>query len=856
MLHVVLDDAAGRRVFSGISHLPRPFIPALLHTHLNHHHRLSRSRCNEPPKSFHSFGGESPLNSSGRITKSHTQKDPAPKEIGDIDSRDIICWKTFSVHEGKADNTTGFQKCQYDHEQPIPSQPVDGDPCHRYVMRHISRPWRRRFYTNPSTQGTFQSLHDVGVEVLYTSDPNYLAAIKCAGIWFLPHSVLNSYSEKGSVRCDDTIPFVGANNSGIYPTRSVSNPGASPEAIRLYRDLRHLEMTHGRSLFQADCVAHVKRVSARVTKGGREARPSHLFHKHFAGTATCNSRVPAKEPPLIAGLRLVTSYFNYLNYDKNIAILLPWRIRLMRHRSVVRETLGSNPGYDMCVHLIAFSSPFPQRELGSIPGRFIPNFREWESCRMMSLVGGFTRGYPVPPALSFRRCSILAPLRPHRISRPPKSLHSLISPLPPSYLLYFYPRAERKRRPVTVNARQQYRTEVVACGELLQGKVVLAHNCTCSVHAAGANDHFGAQGNECVSTIHNKQTSPSVYVLRQSQTTCASAARDLGALRPFTVTNNFSEAVLTGNCARKPSGNTATAHCPLSLDRSESRVATFSPVRPCKNKSLHPLLFLTNLCHVYAYCAGQDTKQYKIVGPVKQGNSTTHEQRLAREKEREREMLQAYAQDVETYVRHFITEREHSQETQSLPDSDRRTVARRPPYTLDEGSGGIGIWVGGAASRLAPLVFARLPNRAPAAETAAWWTTLMCSTRGSVRRTRSPRQTVSLTWTARRSFRTTVRLFRKVRTRRLFSGIWHAREMSPGAGRTKAVRRMRVRAHICEPGGGSIHSLQPPVHGLICLLDMQFMVNHLKSKQLELLQINEFDSMSVETVLLHSVKLY
>ncbi|KAJ8874080.1 hypothetical protein PR048_024921 [Dryococelus australis] len=38
------DDAVGRRVFSGISRLPRPFVPALLHTHLNHPRRLSRPR--------------------------------------------------------------------------------------------------------------------------------------------------------------------------------------------------------------------------------------------------------------------------------------------------------------------------------------------------------------------------------------------------------------------------------------------------------------------------------------------------------------------------------------------------------------------------------------------------------------------------------------------------------------------------------------------------------------------------------------------------------------------------------------------------------------------------------------------
>ncbi|KAJ8867021.1 hypothetical protein PR048_032883 [Dryococelus australis] len=48
-----------------------------------------------------------------------------------------------------------------------------------------------------------------------------------------------------------------------------------------------------------------------------------------------------------------------------------------------------------------------QGDPGSIPGRATPNFRTWESCRAMPLVGGFSRGSPVPPALSFGRCSRL-----------------------------------------------------------------------------------------------------------------------------------------------------------------------------------------------------------------------------------------------------------------------------------------------------------------------------------------------------------------------------------------------------------------------------------------------------------------
>ncbi|KAJ8887655.1 hypothetical protein PR048_013873 [Dryococelus australis] len=42
---IVPDNAVGRRVFSGISHLFRPLIPAPLYTHFNYPHRRSRPRC-------------------------------------------------------------------------------------------------------------------------------------------------------------------------------------------------------------------------------------------------------------------------------------------------------------------------------------------------------------------------------------------------------------------------------------------------------------------------------------------------------------------------------------------------------------------------------------------------------------------------------------------------------------------------------------------------------------------------------------------------------------------------------------------------------------------------------------------
>ncbi|KAJ8881222.1 hypothetical protein PR048_017696 [Dryococelus australis] len=43
-----------------------------------------------------------------------------------------------------------------------------------------------------------------------------------------------------------------------------------------------------------------------------------------------------------------------------------------------------------------------------------PDFRKWESCRTMPLVGEFFRRYPVFPALPFPRCYIFTSLHPHR----------------------------------------------------------------------------------------------------------------------------------------------------------------------------------------------------------------------------------------------------------------------------------------------------------------------------------------------------------------------------------------------------------------------------------------------------------
>ncbi|KAJ8874832.1 hypothetical protein PR048_022721 [Dryococelus australis] len=54
LMVIVPEDAAGQRVFPGVSRFPRTCIPALLHTHLAYSHRLSRPLCYKPPMSLHS----------------------------------------------------------------------------------------------------------------------------------------------------------------------------------------------------------------------------------------------------------------------------------------------------------------------------------------------------------------------------------------------------------------------------------------------------------------------------------------------------------------------------------------------------------------------------------------------------------------------------------------------------------------------------------------------------------------------------------------------------------------------------------------------------------------------------------
>ncbi|KAJ8898127.1 hypothetical protein PR048_003487 [Dryococelus australis] len=94
-------------------------------------------------------------------------------------------------------------------------------------------------------------------------------------------------------------------------------------------------------------------------------------------------------------------------------VRLVW-LRSLRHRLylVSSNIFGLTFGASAVRAAVAESLAcrLPPRRTGLNPPRSLRDFRMWESCRTMPLVGGSSRGYHVFSALSFRRCSILTSL--------------------------------------------------------------------------------------------------------------------------------------------------------------------------------------------------------------------------------------------------------------------------------------------------------------------------------------------------------------------------------------------------------------------------------------------------------------
>ncbi|KAJ8875130.1 hypothetical protein PR048_023023 [Dryococelus australis] len=139
-LEIVPEDAAGRRVFSGMYRFPSPYILALLHTHFISPSSALKTSLIERRRLAERGSGTS-IASDWLLREAkcpmlareycmlkavhdkwslefcflmvpYNAKDPNEvKDLNDIDVRDIICWKTFPVNEGSLRNFRMHESC-------------------------------------------------------------------------------------------------------------------------------------------------------------------------------------------------------------------------------------------------------------------------------------------------------------------------------------------------------------------------------------------------------------------------------------------------------------------------------------------------------------------------------------------------------------------------------------------------------------------------------------------------------------------------------------------------------------------------------------------------------------------------
>ncbi|KAJ8894464.1 hypothetical protein PR048_007118 [Dryococelus australis] len=90
--------------------------------------------------------------------------------------------------------------------------------------------------------------------------------------------------------------------------------------------------------------------------------------------------------------------------------------RPLHHVPLPPSTLPSITPETAVAERLARSPPTKANRVQSPAGSLL-DFCRWESCRTLLLVGGFSRGSPVSPALSFRRRYVLTSITPPPVAR-------------------------------------------------------------------------------------------------------------------------------------------------------------------------------------------------------------------------------------------------------------------------------------------------------------------------------------------------------------------------------------------------------------------------------------------------------
>ncbi|KAJ8881490.1 hypothetical protein PR048_017971 [Dryococelus australis] len=127
---------------------------------------------------------------------------------------------------------------------------------------------------------------------------------------------------------------------------------------------------------------------ARGNRAGRCCSPAD-----FLGDLSFSSSLHSDAAPCLL-------YFTPIDVKSRPNVSTPWS------NGLAHEPEGPQPPpYLYYSILLACSPPTKPNRIQS-PTESLPDFRMWEPCRTTPLVGGFSHGSPVSPALAFQRCSI------------------------------------------------------------------------------------------------------------------------------------------------------------------------------------------------------------------------------------------------------------------------------------------------------------------------------------------------------------------------------------------------------------------------------------------------------------------
>ncbi|KAJ8882669.1 hypothetical protein PR048_014481 [Dryococelus australis] len=209
---------------------------------------------------------------------------------------------------------------------------------------------------------------------------------------YTQRSVLQSKTNNIALEIHDIIRKRANFYKALLLVALVDRAGSSDDAIEgTDVDTHQDDGQQGRPHFCRVCVERSRCCRAHSLQRDYGAAPADgrvLYRPAIFGRL----RLAYTRSPFYWGSGILGWIWN--SFTVYITLMLPG----LRRRSGVREVLGT------MAERLARPPPTKANRVQSPTGS--PDFRKWESCRTMPLVGGFSRGSPVYLAPSFRRHSI------------------------------------------------------------------------------------------------------------------------------------------------------------------------------------------------------------------------------------------------------------------------------------------------------------------------------------------------------------------------------------------------------------------------------------------------------------------